>query len=103
MIYATGGVAYGDSSVNESLAFTGLSSASSASSTMVGWTAGGCLEYAFAANWSAKVEGMFYDLGTITATSIATQSRFAEIKSFNVEGAVARVGVNWRFGGVGWY
>jgi outer membrane immunogenic protein len=103
LIYATGGVAYGDASVNQSLAITGLSSASSASSTVVGWTAGGGLEYAFAANWSAKVEGMFYDLGTITTTAAAVPNGFAETKSFNVEGAVARVGVNWRFGGLGWY
>jgi outer membrane immunogenic protein len=102
LIYATGGVAYGDASVSQSLSFPAAALSSSTSSTMTGWTAGGGLEYAFAGNWSAKVEGMFYDLGTIT-TSSATAPGFGETKSFNVEGAIARVGVNWRFGGLGWY
>ena len=83
---------------------TALSSPSSASATMTGWTAGGGLEYSFLGNWSAKFEGMFYDLGTIT-TSIAAPhiNGFSESKSFKIEGAVARVGVNWHFGGLGWY
>jgi outer membrane immunogenic protein len=103
LIYATGGVAYGDASVSQNLAFPGVQFTSSASSTMTGWTAGGGIEYAFAGNWSAKVEGMFYDLGTITTSAFTPSTGFGETKSFNVEGAVARVGVNWRFGGLGWY
>jgi outer membrane immunogenic protein len=69
---------------------------------MTGWTAGAGVEYAFAGNWSAKIEGMFYDLGTIT-TSFTAATGFHETKPFNVEGAIARVGVNWRLGGLGWY
>ena len=68
-------------------------------------TAGGGLEYAFPGNWSAKFEGAFYDLGTITTSGVASPhiDNFVEGKAFKVEGAVARVGVNWRFGGLGWY
>jgi outer membrane immunogenic protein len=105
LIYATGGVAYGEASVNQNLAAPGIQFPSSASATMTGWTAGGGLEYAFAGNWSAKFEGMFYNLGTITTAAAAVPhvNTFGEVKTFNVEGAVARVGVNWRFGGLGWY
>jgi outer membrane immunogenic protein len=104
LIYATGGVAYGEASVNQNLAFAAVQFPSSASSTMTGWTAGGGLEYAFAGNWSAKVEGMFYNIGTITTAGTAVpQVNFVEVKTYNVEGAVARVGLNWRFGGLGWY
>jgi hypothetical protein len=48
---------------------------------------------------------MFYNLGTITTAAAAVPhvNTFGEVKTFNVEGAVARVGVNWRFGGLGWY
>ncbi len=102
LIYGTGGVAYGNASVSQSLRFAPGPQSSSATSTMTGWTAGGGLEYAFAGNWSAKVEGMFYNLGTISTSSTAVTA-FHETKSFNVEGAIARVGVNWRFGGLGWY
>jgi hypothetical protein len=64
----------------------------------------GGLEYAFAGNWSTKVEGMFYNLGTITTSANGVpNTNFVRVKTFNVEGAVARVGVNWRFGGLGWY
>ena len=107
LLYATGGVAYGEASVNQDLVFptTPVAFPSSASATMTGWTAGGGLEYAFLGNWSAKFEGMFYDLGTITTAGVASPhiNNFVEGKAFKVEGAVARVGVNWRFGGLGWY
>jgi outer membrane immunogenic protein len=104
LLYATGGVAYGEASINQNLVFptTAVAFPSSASATMTGWTAGGGLEYAFLGNWSAKFEGMFYDLGTITASSPRITG-FVEGKDFKVEGAVARVGVNWHFGGLGWY
>src|SRR5271170_430594 len=35
-------------------------------------TAGAGLEYAFLGNWSAKFEGAFYGLGTITASGVAS-------------------------------
>jgi outer membrane immunogenic protein len=107
LLYATGGVAYGEASVSQSLVFptVPVQFPSSASATMTGWAAGGGLEYAFLGNWSAKFEGMFYDLGTITTSGVASPhiNNFVEGKAFKVEGAVARVGINWRFGGLGWY
>jgi outer membrane immunogenic protein len=36
------------------------------SNTKVGWTAGSGLEWMFFPNWSAKVEYLYYDLGTVT-------------------------------------
>jgi outer membrane immunogenic protein len=33
-----------------------------------GWTVGGGLAYAFAHNWTAKVEYLFADMGSITNT-----------------------------------
>ena len=107
LLYATGGVAYGEANVSQDLVFptTPVAFPSSASATMTGWTAGGGLEYAFLGNWSAKFEGMFYDLGTIVTAAVASPhiNNFIEAKNFKVEGAVARVGINWRFGGLGWY
>ena len=35
---------------------------------MVGWTLGAGWEYAFAEKWSAKIEYLYYDLGTIANT-----------------------------------
>ncbi len=57
LFYATGGLAYGrfDGGIDNSVA-TG-------SSTKVGWTAGGGIEYAFAPAWSVKGEYLHVDLG----------------------------------------
>ncbi len=53
LIYGTGGFAYGDVSGNGPIHWT---------FTGTGWTAGGGLEYAFAPNWSAKVEYLYTEL-----------------------------------------
>jgi outer membrane immunogenic protein len=38
--------------------------AGTASQTKIGWTAGAGAEYAFARNWSVKLEYLFVDLGS---------------------------------------
>jgi outer membrane immunogenic protein len=59
LFYGTGGVAYGDVTFsNVPAPFT-----TSGSTTRVGWTAGGGVEYAFTRAWSAKVEYLYADLG----------------------------------------
>lgn len=113
--YVTGGLAYGGvsltSSVNQalnpSLLATGNASASKFSER-VGWTIGAGAEMALAPNLSAKLEYLYYDLGSVTAafpnfgplvqngvgavgTALAQQSRF--------NGHIIRTGLNYRFGG----
>lgn len=60
--------------------------------TATGWTIGLGAEYALTANWSAKAEYLYYDLGTDTYTVD---------NGFQVDarerGGIARVGVNYRF------
>jgi len=56
MPYVTGGLAVGDVNATAT-GFPGQDS------TQVGWTAGAGVEYAFAPNWSAKVEYLRVDLG----------------------------------------
>ncbi len=74
LLYGTGGLAYGGANSSTSV-FQGISgptfgittafgTAGSYSDTLVGWTAGGGLEWMFAPNWSAKLEYLYYDLGT---------------------------------------
>lgn len=76
LVYATGGLAYGE--INESgnaqpanLAPTqNVSNAPfvwNQSTTKVGWTVGAGVENAFAGNWSWKVEYLYVDLGNVTA------------------------------------
>ena len=75
LVYATGGLAYGgvNSSVNIFQTILGNTDpiqtppsilGGGYSNTRAGWTAGGGLEWMFMPNWSAKVEYLYYDLGS---------------------------------------
>lgn len=94
LLYGTGGVAYGD--VNSSLTLTtpvGIATVAN-STTRVGWTAGGGVEYMFSPRWSFKAEYLFMDLGTETFAL-----PFAVNQHIRFEDNIARVGINYHFGG----
>jgi len=104
LLYGTGGLAYGgvNSSTSIIQPFAGVGVASSAfSDTRVGWTVGGGAEWMFLQNWSAKVEYLYYDLGTIRHSGVlaipgviaygVTQT------SHHFDGHVVRAGVNYHF------
>lgn len=108
LVYATGGLAYGRATAdsNLTLPLPGIAFPSSTSSTRAGWTAGGGVEWAFAQNWSAKIEGLYYDLGSITAVGAeipaplilgVPSTPYLVGKSFNVDGVIVRAGVNYKF------
>lgn len=103
MLYATGGLAYGeiDSSVNvTATSSTGavVAATASATNTQVGWTVGGGAEWAFLDAWSAKVEYLYIDFGTFTDT-FAGAGAFATVTgSSHVTDNIVRVGVNYHFG-----
>ncbi len=86
LLYATGGVAFGGFKSTVYGTFAGnviadtesglapigpISGYNSASTTRVGWTVGGGLEYAVTNNWSVRAEYRYTDFGhaTIYATS----------------------------------
>jgi outer membrane immunogenic protein len=67
----------------------------------IGWTAGAGFEWAFAANWTAKAEFLYIDLGSIdyisprvtfSGTDGATWHTSVDAKEY-----VARVGINYLF------
>jgi outer membrane immunogenic protein len=101
LIYATGGIAYGR--VEEQTAVvhpaSGVSYPASESATKAGWTAGGGIEYAFTRNLTAKFEGLYYDLGedTISAHAVPVPNTFSRGMTFETRGAIARVGINYKF------
>jgi outer membrane immunogenic protein len=103
LFYGTGGLAYGGVKVDSNFIFPGIQFPATGSATKAGWTLGGGVEYAFAGNWSAKVEGLYYDLGSISISGPGVPPNgFIGGKSFDVQGAIVRVGLNWRFGGAGY-
>lgn len=81
MFYGTGGLAFGGLRAET----FGLSE----SRNTAGWTVGGGVEFAFAPNWSAKVEYLYVDL---------SDTRFSVTGVSNgYEFGLARIGVNYRF------
>jgi outer membrane immunogenic protein len=71
LLYATGGLAYGHVDASADTFFNSTNHyPASVSQTKAGWTVGGGAEWAFARNWSAKVEYLHVDLGSVSATAL---------------------------------
>lgn len=86
--YLTGGVAFGDieaSSTNP--AFVG------GKDTAIGWTAGVGLEYAFLSNWTAKIEYLYVDLGSVDVGTAALP------RDVSFKESIIRLGLNYKFAG----
>ena len=97
LLYATGGLAFGDQNVR-TVNLAGLAVAPSGSPVngetkfQFGWTLGGGIEYGFAPGWSAKIEGLYYDL----SADRYTVDNGLEVHHKN-RGAIVRGGINYRF------
>ncbi len=85
MPYLTGGAAYGN--------IKATSPFGDASQSQWGWTAGAGLEYAFGANWSAKVEYLYVNLGDFDCGSNCG----ATPDNVSFKSGILRAGINLRF------
>jgi outer membrane immunogenic protein len=95
LFYVTGGVAF----ANVKTAYN--PGGYSTSDTKAGWTLGGGVEYAFAPNWTARIEYRYTDYGSFSDATAAAPVTFwsgESIKHKLQENAV-RVGVSYKFGG----
>jgi outer membrane immunogenic protein len=84
LFYATGGLAAGNVRFSDTQTYllSATSAAGSVSSTKVGWTVGGGIEYAFDNHWIAGVEYLYVDLGSVSfGTTI--QPPFAGLNFIN--------------------
>jgi outer membrane immunogenic protein len=116
LAYATGGLAYGGVSSRTAIFGAEVPPAGpnigvwategSFSDTRVGWTVGGGLEWLFLPNWSAKLEYLYYDLGTVRYNVGAAFQIFPPATPYWVNypqattrfnGHIVRVGVNYHF------
>ena len=117
LIYATGGLAYGQVKTDVSFAgqiavspgppqppFSGATAASN-NQTRAGWTIGGGAEWMFAPQWSIKGEYLYYDLGTVTIDQTlntccdfgAVQSSTTIHSDAHYHGSIVRLGLNYQF------
>ncbi|WP_210485092.1 outer membrane protein [Microvirga antarctica] len=94
LIYVTGGFAYGD--VGTTASNFGYSSNSS---TNTGWVLGGGVEYAFTNNLTAKIEGLYVNLGSKNDYGYAGVAPIAvyDYSKKDNEFGVIRAGLNYKF------
>ncbi|MBN8958253.1 MAG: porin family protein [Rhizobiales bacterium] len=89
LFYATGGLAWGHNELGGSIGAIGISD----DKMHVGWTVGAGLEYAFAPQWSAKVEYLY--------TQYGSENYFGAIVPGGIdldpETHSVKVGINYRF------
>jgi iron complex outermembrane recepter protein len=70
----------------------------SSHNTNAGWTVGGGIEGRIIGNWTAKVEYLFLDLGTVTTIPApAANATIAAAFNSRVTDSILRVGVNYKF------
>ncbi len=108
LIYGTGGLAYGQAnlSLNQFQQFgvaVGWSN-STTSTTLVGWTAGGGLEWMFSPGWSMKAEYLYYDIGNqstqnqfVAYSPSGAQWTYSSYATRQFNGSIIRAGVNYHF------
>lgn len=91
LLYVTGGLAVGRVEDNASLTLGAINLAVSDATTKTGWTAGGGVEAKLgnSSHWSAKLEYLYIDLGTMNF--------FTNTVSIRVRDNIARLGLNYRF------
>jgi outer membrane immunogenic protein len=117
LTYATGGFAYGQTSFNSNAALArynfvgspidGSAAVANYASNRVGYAFGGGVEFPLFANLTARIEYLYYNLGTGSAQTPFIQTVGNTPNSFGehwalktasqFSGSIARVGVNYRF------
>ena len=90
LFYGTGGAAFANVQA-------GAGALPFSSSTEAGWTAGVGVEYAFAPNWTAKVEYLFVDLANASCGFDQLRRHLNTTVSLNEN--IIRAGINFKFGG----
>ncbi len=105
LAYVTGGLAYGHVETDGLL--TGFNAFGVATSTGFsdsrwkgGWTIGGGIEAQLTGNWTAKIEYLYMDLGSISNTAVVVNAPpiRAEFNT-DITDHILRVGLNYKFGG----
>lgn len=101
-LYATGGYIGADTTVSilgacDALLVCGTPTVSGSNSSFrSGWTLGGGIEGELGGAWTAKVEYLYYDLGSRTVTT--NGGGVSNSWTLDTDGQLVRAGVNYRFG-----
>jgi outer membrane immunogenic protein len=100
LLYATGGVAF--VRLKDSFDCCGFPvdfDHTESSITKTGWTVGGGIETALAANWTAKVEYLFIDAGKVNVAETGdVPAQNSDTMQYRHQFHVIKFGLNYRFG-----
>jgi outer membrane immunogenic protein len=105
LVYVTGGGAL--TNLQGTFAFSdtfGAAESGSFTTTKLGWTAGGGVEWALWSGWSAKAEYLFVSIPNVSTTSSnLTFAGAVQTNTFthsaDLQAHIARFGLNYKFGG----
>ncbi|HTZ18160.1 MAG TPA: outer membrane protein [Dissulfurispiraceae bacterium] len=102
LLYATGGLAYGDVKYSANINPLPVGSVQypiSLSKTKAGWTAGAGAEYALTRNWSVKAEYVYYDLGDEAgiANPVPANPPYQASYKWKTSANIFRGGLNYKF------
>jgi outer membrane immunogenic protein len=99
LLYATGGLAYGEVDTNTTLTIGTTAVGNNFDTTRVGWTVGGGVETWLSPNWTAKLEYLYVDLGSFSNTFTGLGAFTPVTLSTHVTDNIVRAGLNYHFGG----
>jgi outer membrane immunogenic protein len=108
LVYATGGLAYGEIKTSSSVIGVqapALAWSGSDSEMKFGWTVGAGLEYAITNNLTVKGEYLYYDLGNTSVSAlgnaavrgVAALNGIDYISRTENRGSIVRAGINYKF------
>ncbi|MGA7612260.1 MAG: outer membrane beta-barrel protein [Xanthobacteraceae bacterium] len=99
LVYVTGGWAIGKVTFTDGVVPTaGAPVGTSTSRTKNGWTVGGGVEYGLIGGWSAKLEYLYTNLGSVNVVFGPVAVPGAIAANHDLTDQIVRVGVNYRFG-----
>ncbi len=108
LVYATGGLAFGQTRVstaasipNSGVPLSGATFTGSRDNFAVGYAIGGGAEYALDRNWSVRAEAIYYDLGHSSVVGIANFGgpTIQTDADSTFKGYMLRLGLNYEFDG----
>ena len=110
LFYITGGLAYGNTKsgygvytdIGGGTPYNGWAGSATSSGTSVGYALGAGMEYAFSDHWTARVEGLYNNLGSKTVLCdtqyCGTQYNGIPYRfKFKNSSSLLRVGINYKF------
>jgi outer membrane immunogenic protein len=98
LFYGKGGIAWTNDKYSVTGVFTGTAFDAEGLGMRTGWTAGAGVEWAFADDWSARLEYDFYEFGHSNVLMSDATNGFQSIVTFRQSAQMVKLGLNFRVG-----